>query len=118
MEVPTEEEWGSINVYYPKELIQNEESYPVVVFVNGTGVYIHEILQPSSKMIHPISHAFPANRLIFFILFLPIYAFYRLLQLFQRLGQGGAGAGDVEALEALARGAEDGAAVQPKVSTA
>ena len=39
MEVPTEEEWGSINVYYPKELTQNEESYPVVVFVNGTGVY-------------------------------------------------------------------------------
>lgn len=39
MEVPTEEEWGDINVYYPKELTQSEESYPVVVFVNGTGVY-------------------------------------------------------------------------------
>ena len=39
MEVPTEEEWGNINVYYPKELIENSESYPVVVMVNGTGVY-------------------------------------------------------------------------------
>ena len=39
MEVPTEEEWGNINVYYPKELTESEESYPVVVFVNGTGVY-------------------------------------------------------------------------------
>lgn len=39
MEVPTEEEWGNINVYYPKELTNSEESYPVVVFVNGTGVY-------------------------------------------------------------------------------
>mgnify|MGYP002515739312 CR=1 FL=1 len=39
MEVPTEEEWGNINVYYPKELTESAESYPVVVFVNGTGVY-------------------------------------------------------------------------------
>ena len=39
MEVPTDEEWGNINVYYPKELTKGEESYPVVVFVNGTGVY-------------------------------------------------------------------------------
>lgn len=39
MEVPTEEEWGSIHVYYPKEMAESEESYPVVVFVNGTGVY-------------------------------------------------------------------------------
>lgn len=39
MEVPTEEEWGNINVYYPKELTESSESYPVVVMVNGTGVY-------------------------------------------------------------------------------
>ena len=39
MEVPTEEEWGSIHVYYPKEMTESEENYPVVVFVNGTGVY-------------------------------------------------------------------------------
>ena len=41
---------------------------------------------------------------------------YPLLQLLQRLGQGGAGAGHVEALEALAHGAEDGTAVQPEIS--
>ena len=39
MEVSTEEEWGNINVYYPKELTENAKSYPVVVMVNGTGVY-------------------------------------------------------------------------------
>ena len=39
MEVPTEEEWGNINVYYPRELTESSESYPVVVMVNGTGVY-------------------------------------------------------------------------------
>ena len=39
MEVPTEEEWGNINVYYPKELTESSENYPVVVMVNGTGVY-------------------------------------------------------------------------------
>ena len=39
LEVPTKEEWGNINVYYPKELTKSEECYPVVVFVNGTGVY-------------------------------------------------------------------------------
>ena len=39
MEVSTEEEWGNINVYYPKELTESAKSYPVVVMVNGTGVY-------------------------------------------------------------------------------
>lgn len=39
MEVFTEEEWGNINVYYPKELTESAKSYPVVVMVNGTGVY-------------------------------------------------------------------------------
>lgn len=38
MEVSTEEEWGNINVYYPKELTESAKSYPVVVMVNGTGV--------------------------------------------------------------------------------
>lgn len=33
------EEWGEYIIYYPKELEQNERTYPVVVFVNGTGVY-------------------------------------------------------------------------------
>ncbi len=37
MEVSTEEEWGNINVYYPKELTESAKSYPVVVMVNGTG---------------------------------------------------------------------------------
>ena len=35
MEVSTEEEWGNINVYYPKELTESAKSYPVVVMVNA-----------------------------------------------------------------------------------
>ncbi len=34
-----QEEWGEYIIYYPKDLEQNEKTYPVVVFVNGTGVY-------------------------------------------------------------------------------
>ena len=48
MEVSTEEEWGNINVYYPKELTESAKSYPVVVMVNGTGVYSSNIQHSSS----------------------------------------------------------------------
>ena len=48
MEVSTEEEWGNINVYYPKELTESAKSYPVVVMVNGTGVYAPNIQHSSS----------------------------------------------------------------------
>ena len=47
MEVSTEEEWGNINVYYPKELTESAKSYPVVVMVNGTGVYSSCLLYTS-----------------------------------------------------------------------
>ena len=37
--VPAPEEWGKYIIFYPKELERSEKTYPVVVLVNGTGVY-------------------------------------------------------------------------------
>lgn len=39
IEAEAPEEWKRFEVYYPAELEQGEGTYPVVVFVNGTGVY-------------------------------------------------------------------------------
>lgn len=33
------EEWGSFTAWYPADLPQSDAQYPVVVMVNGTGVY-------------------------------------------------------------------------------
>lgn len=38
-EAPAPCDWKKFELYYPAELEQGENTYPVVVFVNGTGVY-------------------------------------------------------------------------------
>lgn len=38
-ETDAPEDWGKFIVHYPAELESNNNTYPVVVFVNGTGVY-------------------------------------------------------------------------------
>ena len=41
-EEKTTEDFKKYEVYYPKELETNTSKYPVVVFINGTGVYGHK----------------------------------------------------------------------------